>query len=65
MAVVLVILATANSNMACVDAIAPVTENVGKTAMDDAVGNRPRVAATSGMLHMYISAMTLVMKLSY
>ena len=57
----LVLLAMAHSDMACVEGIAPVTENVGKTAMDDAGGNTPRVAATSGMLHMYTSAMTLVM----
>ena len=58
MSVVLVVLATANRDMACVEGIAPVTENVDKTAMDDAGGNTPRVAATSGMLHMYTSAMT-------
>jgi hypothetical protein len=58
--VVLVVLATANSDMACVEGIASDTENVGKTAMDDAGGNTPTVAATIGMLHMYTSAMTLV-----
>ena len=60
--VVLAVPASASSDVACVSGIVPVTENVGKAAMDDAGGNIPRVAAASGILSMYIPAMTSLVR---
>ena len=59
---VVVLCVKANHAEACVDGIAPVVENVGKRAMDEAGGINPRVAAISGIVYMHISAMTLLVK---
>ena len=57
--VAVVLVVKANHAEARVDGIAPVVENVGKTAMDDAAGNDPRVAA---MAYACRLVMTLLVK---